>query len=102
MQEKLVWLRIFTNTVYLSWSIDREQYLKLDARSESTRLYLQLFCSSFELINLQKYNLHNLRWVIKITRDCWRFLISRLITFRTIFAIFTATIFTLYHMPMLR
>ena len=42
MGEILMWLIIFTNTAYLSWSVDEkiilvlEQYLKLDPRFKST------------------------------------------------------------------
>ena len=84
-----MWLRIFTNSVYLSFSIPNililEKYLKLDPRSESTDSYFFFYrnskCSSFELRNLRKYtfNLHNFFFGGKPTGACRRFLISKLI-----------------------
>ena len=113
-----MWLRIFTNSVYLSFSIPiiliLEKYLKLDPRSESTDSYFFFYrnfkCSSFELRNLRKYtfNLHNFFFGGKPTGACRRFLISKLIASWKNFAKFTAAMnifpitLSIYHMPILR
>ena len=75
MQEILTWLRTFTNTVYLSWSINRRELywywnniwsLNWDLISLTVSNYHcfdhYFECSSFELISLKKCNLHNF-WV---------------------------------------
>ena len=85
-------LRIFTITVYLP--IDRRKLYWCWNRRLTTDSIYHCFnhhseCSSLELINLKKYNLH--KWVIKITDACWTFLISALVIFRKTFAEFTVT-----------
>lgn len=118
MQVIFMWLRIFTNSVYLSFSIPiiliLEKYLKLDPRSESTDSYFFFYrnskCLSFELRNLRKYtfNLHNFFFGGKTTGACRRFLTSKLIAFWKNFTKFTATMnifpitLSIYHMSILR
>ena len=91
-----MWLRIFTNTLYLSWSTGKR---KLDCCCNNICSLIQNLnplhwfitvliseSSSFELINLLKIVCMIFVWVIKITAPCWCFLISRLITFGKTFS----------------
>ena len=91
-----VFLTIFTNTVCLSWRINRRKLYWCRRQIFGAHLNLQLYESTTVLtiilsahlswIICRKKNYIIFAWVIKITSDSWRSLISRLITFRKAFA----------------
>ena len=92
VQQQVVFIN-FTKKEYISFHF-------IDRRSESTSLSTTVLTIIWVEKSVETYMIF--AWVNKITSDCWHFLRSRLITFRKTFAIFTATIFTLYRMPILR